>query len=434
MCKITHQNFYHNCGHTQTIVKPSINPDCTPNAEIDEVTDEETFYYIQDGDEHNNAAGGWCDRCFYGSWRMDMEYGYTIIGPACRHLELSPDAAPLMCQAQVSLGPLPLVKYGIDELWARRREAAMLWSDYETRQVRADFDRTAALEWRAGLAPTEKTYFLGARSIKSAPDEDLYAPCDVEDILRSQSMCAICRGFIEWGAEDSDDDREDDPDQDPCEGGDAVALPCGHIFGVHCIRGWIEGKAEDEGKAWEERKAPSAKCPSCNFETRIIREPILYPAGFEAAHARFVERRTYLLEHPLRWYEEPFRHWQLRVAVFALTVLVLGFVFESPPWTSWWTIFVLLAGTYWYYIALTVPVVNLTEFGLGFAIWLSFTGRFLEREFWFQWSSNWLAMLVVLAGTFYLGKWAGDSGWFEAAWTACWLVLGRITDFCLSLV
>lgn len=181
-----------------------------------------------------------------------------------------------------------------------------------------------------------------------------------------------------------------EPVEDKCISDSVVMLPCGHIFGLQCIREWFEG----------EKKVPTNTCPSCRHKFKIIREETKYPPGFQDAAQHYRWQR----DCPLRWYQEPWQHWQVRVAAFAAMVVFLGSIFEPPPWTSWTTIIMLIVGTTLYYHTNTTPVVEFAGWRLWWFVWGIFALSWVQRQFWGGGSLDWrdlFAAVVVFVGMCY---------------------------------
>lgn len=362
MCRTSHIDFYHNCGHVQRVDRPSTNPKC------DE--EEHTIWYRFRGDLHGSS--GWCKRCYRSSLFASPAYGVEMSGPVCWYIMQRKEDVPKV-KAMVTLGPIPFVNYDIDTLWDLRFQYMAIDNEFRNQYLWEAWNKQMDVEDEAHLTSIDRTHFFPLDSLQHPPDPMFYTTVTREGLAQlhfdampepgSEEERCICQFAVPW---------EDVPEERACNGGPVAAVPCSHFFGMRCIRQLVE-----------EQKI--TKCPTCRTEWKIKYEPTVlpYPGWAQALNRNLDER-----QNPVQWREKPllewFAGWEGRFArMLAYVFLAVFFtvLFTSRPWTSWWTISTLSVGTLVYVVATALPIKIVGELEMFAFNWASCLALFVWRTY-----------------------------------------------------
>ncbi|KAF8862614.1 hypothetical protein BDZ45DRAFT_686742 [Acephala macrosclerotiorum] len=334
MCRSLHTNFFHECGHEQFVYIPSLPGACTNRM------------------ESRAYEAGYCPRC---TWKGKIPFVYPRV--------YTEPGASIPCDGRtgevtrtVRIPWYDRYKYTKKTLWAeRRRQAKLIW-DQQHLRIELAYAEYKVMPDQLELVPRDKIYFLRAsREEVTNPSPEFYRPFGEHLVLINESSdtCSICLGRTNLGV----------TDPEACQGsgfidaagntvgGEPVFLPDGHVFGLGCIRQWIEGRGVNERHD---------TCSFCRHEFKILREDDFaedqrWAALYEWDVMPVKDKVLYKLrewnQERISWPDkESLRRWKMVMIDYYIFVGAVIMVFNHPFWISWTNVLVLTLGAvvYWW--------------------------------------------------------------------------------------
>lgn len=240
MCQLRQINFYHNCGHTQTLRAASPNPACSKL--------KHGVSYL----EHQ-----WCPKCT--PLGFLVPFTYTEIGPGVACSGHTGDTSRVVKIAHENFG-----NYSTDQLWELRENfikgPLQKFRDWKEVRYYKDLDR----QQRTEKVDASDFVFYMRRPDPSREGfnrcEDLIYVLFKEDMPEETELCSICQHPLDWP------ETEDEfaivgaaANAESCNSLRAARLHCGHYFGEQCLGDWL---------------AENDRCPVCNYEYKIERQSV----------------------------------------------------------------------------------------------------------------------------------------------------------------
>ncbi|KAE8441260.1 hypothetical protein EG329_005561 [Mollisiaceae sp. DMI_Dod_QoI] len=378
MCRSLHTNFFHNCGHEQFVSILSLNPTCSKR------TESRAYHYE------------YCPRC---SWTGLIPYVYPRVyeerGPG-----ISCDGYTGEVTRTVRMPQNVKYNYTPETLWAERRRHHRLTYEYTHLRSERAYAILGQTPEQLGLNVMEKARFIRAsRAGVQNPSPDFYIAFGeaLHLIPEGDDTCAICQGRTNLGV--------DHPDS--CEGGgfideasnevggEPVFIPCAHVFGLGCIRRWVEGM----GNA-----PPRDTCPICKHGFHLGREaPYAEPAEWAAEYEWDI---LSIVGKFMSLTMKDVRRWTIIMAAYYSVVGFVIFCYSHPLWMSWTNQIVLTLGAviYWWNTPRDMDIERVDSSGFRPYIRLVVWGNLIEllaENISRGWYVRWYDYVWTLAYPYY---------------------------------
>lgn len=263
MCRSLQTNFFHNCGHVQNVTIPSTNPTCERVWASRE--------YIND----------YCPRCktLLGHFMYPQEY--TELGPGinCNVIE-----GEIIRTVRF---PNHKQKYTIQTLWAERRRQNIARFEYFEQRYEKNYLLRKQVQKAQKVVSMDQEWFIRRpRPGVQNPSPDFYREL-MYGLIPEDDDCPICQRRMVFSAGNPESCTGGDfvDATGTAVGGHTVFIPCSHVFGLGCIRRWIE----------EERHG---SCPLCRHDFTInamalYAEPVEWGPTFEWDMMSIVNKAWY---------------------------------------------------------------------------------------------------------------------------------------------
>ncbi|KUJ14367.1 uncharacterized protein LY89DRAFT_736413 [Mollisia scopiformis] len=309
MCISLHTNFYHNCGHEQFVLIPSVNPTCPRQLE--------SLRYVENE---------YCPRC---TWKGKLlRFAFPRVW---QELGAGIPCQGFTGQVMRTIRMPWYAKYNYTKrtLWQERNRYYRLKFEYIHRKHERNMAAERLEQQRNGESALDWVCFLRAsRPGVLNPSPDVY--CEfadesgdhLDEISEDRDTCAICQNRTNLGPNDPESCQGSGyiDEAGNMVGGEPVFLLCRHVFGLGCIRQWIEGS---------ETLTQHDTCPMCQNVFEFHREvPYRAPPWWAAAQAYDTLPITgKIMYWPPRLIQllvvflTPFWEWCLRVAQIPSTMI-----------------------------------------------------------------------------------------------------------------
>ncbi|CZR63954.1 uncharacterized protein PAC_13851 [Phialocephala subalpina] len=334
MCRALHTNFFHECGHEQFVYTPALRRACTNRMESRAYEDE------------------FCPRC---TWKGKIPFMYPRV--------YTEPGAGIPCNDRtgevtrtVRIPWYDRYRYTKETLWAERRRQAKLIYAQQRLRIEQGYDEYKQMPEHQALPPKDEIYVLRAsREGVTNPSPEFYRPFADELYLIPENgdTCSICLGRTNLGITHPDACQGSDfvDSTGNKVGGEPVFLPDGHIFGLGCIRLWIEGRDVSEHHD---------ACTFCRHEFNLLREAgfaedqgwaALYEWDMMSIKGKVLYKLREWNQERISWPDrDNLRRWRIVMIDYYVFVAAAIMALSHPFWFSWTNFLVLTLGAavYWW--------------------------------------------------------------------------------------